>query len=610
MRKLVKSSAMSASVLTMMALCATPIASAETSSTNPATTTPIQHVVVIFDENISFDHYFGTYPNATNPNNEPPFFAAPGTPTVNGLTGPLLTNNPNGTNPQRLDRTQPVTQDNNHGYTAEQTAQDNGKMDNFINGTGGGNRVVLNYYDGNTVTALWNYAQHFSLNDNSFGTTFGPSSVGAINLISGQTAGAIVHSRNSTNSTSTILNPGDSGFPKSVTSNGVLIGDQDPYFDNASKGPTIEMTGQNVGDLLNAKGVTWGWFQGGFANTSGTSNNVAGSASSNYSAHHEPFQYYKSTANPNHLPPTSTAMIGQTDQANHQYDLTNFWAAMKNGNMPAVSFLKAPSYEDGHAGYSDPLDEQNWLVNTINQIEASPAWSSTAIFISWDDSDGWYDHVAGPLVNGSNDPAVDTLAGEGNAGTPTLGTTLDRAGYGPRIPMLVISPYAKHNFVDNTLTDQTSILRFIEDNWSLGQIGNGSYDSISGSVANMFDWNRVNPPVFLDPSTGEPVSPDQQPEVVNGVTYLSAKHYTQDLNTSFVQKDNAVWFHYNGHSVEIPMHGSSAIVDGNTVDLLAPLRTENGALMIPVDTLDNYIDAQLVEYTSGHSTFYLFDPNN
>ena len=75
--------------------------------------------------------------------------------------------------------------------------------------------------------------------------------------------------------------------------------------------------------------------------------------------------------------------------------------------MPAVSFLKAAEYQDGHPGYSDPLDEQTFLVNTINQIEQSKYWKSTAIVITYDDSDGWYDHQVMPIVNGSN-TAADT----------------------------------------------------------------------------------------------------------------------------------------------------------------------------------------------------------
>src|SRR5215475_8200004 len=90
------------------------------------TTTPIKHLVVIFDENVSFDHYFGTYPNAANPTGEPSFTAKPGTPSVNGLSGVLLNNNPNGYNPQRIDRSNALTCDQNHAYTPEQKAADHG----------------------------------------------------------------------------------------------------------------------------------------------------------------------------------------------------------------------------------------------------------------------------------------------------------------------------------------------------------------------------------------------------------------------------------------------------------------------------------------------------
>ncbi|GMA62638.1 hypothetical protein NZD89_22860 [Alicyclobacillus fastidiosus] len=105
--------------------------------------TPIQHVVVIFDENESFDHYFGTYPVAKNPTGEPPFYAAPGTPSVNGLTAALLTNNPNEANPQRLDRSQAVTPDFDHGYTSEQKSFDGGLMDKFVQNDGHGNSEVV-----------------------------------------------------------------------------------------------------------------------------------------------------------------------------------------------------------------------------------------------------------------------------------------------------------------------------------------------------------------------------------------------------------------------------------------------------------------------------------
>ncbi|MFF0145899.1 phospholipase C [Amycolatopsis sulphurea] len=525
-----------ARVTTAVALAATAALAAACASSAPerpayavaaegfGTATPIKHVVVIFGENISFDHYFGTYPNATNENGTP-FHATPGTPAVNGLTPQLLHDNPNAYNPKRLSPDQALTCDQAHDYNKEQAAFHDGKMDKFVEHTEkdkctgqpvlfGEPGLVMDYFDGNTVTAMWNYAQHYALNDNSFDTVFGPSSPGAINLISGQTHG---------------LQPVDSvtGEPKvdpntaaSPDAHGVgtMITDPDPAFDDCSgKNHTAAdnlgaFQGRNVGDLLDQRKITWGWFEGGFRPTGeqhgyavcGTQHpNVGKQDVVDYSPHHEPFQYYRSTANPKHLPPSSPAAIGQPDQANHQYDVADFDDALKAGAMPAVSFLKAPSYQDGHAGYSDPLDEQAFVVDQVNRIQASPQWSSTAIVLAYDDSDGWYDHVPSKIVNGSRDRAQDSPVCSSQA--PGLGGAADRCGYGPRLPLLVLSPYSRVNHVDHTMTDQTSVLRFIEDNWRLGRIGGGSYDALAAPLTGMFDFTRPHAePLPLNPRTGAP----------------------------------------------------------------------------------------------------------
>jgi phospholipase C len=315
-----------------------------------------------------------------------------------------------------------------------------------------------------------------------------------------------------------------------VTAAGTVVGDPQPAGDicDFRDGSTAtDPKDLNIGDLLNAKDVTWGWFQGGFRTTGNdtkgqpTTNtcavahaDLAGVTSADYIPHHEPFQYYPSTRNLLHLPPLSARSVGHTDAANHQYDLTDFWNALSVGNMPAVSFLKASGYQDGHAGYSDPLDEQKFLVDTINKLERSPYWSSTAVVVAYDDSDGWYDHQMGPIVNQSQDASQDLLANNDLCGLHSdpahqLGSYQDRCGYGPRLPLLVISPWAQSNVVDHTTTDQTSILRFIEDNWQTGQIGNFSFDSKAGSLANMFAFRPVGPvddnKLFLDPTTGQVV---------------------------------------------------------------------------------------------------------
>jgi phospholipase C len=558
----------------------------------PQAATPIKHVVIIFGENVSFDHYFATYPFATNqltPAAKFPggalFNAKDDTPSVNGLTSELLTANANLANPLRLRPADAFTCSQNHDYTSEQKAVDGGLMDKFIQataatGTGcaADGSTVMNYFDGNTVTALWNYAQHYSMNDNSFGTQFGPSTVGALNLISAQTGGALLATAFSKNQIA-------ASTPVTVT------GDPDPALDDCGAdvggtkpNGTVEMTGKNVGDLLNAKGLTWGWFEGGFAATSPATLNADGTtavpakcaashighqfgdpanpllvvpnptttpgeihvAQTDNSPHHEPFMYYASTRNMHHLRPSPDVAqeIGKQDQANHQYDITDFFAALAAHNLPAVSYLKAARYQDAHPSNSDPILEQIFIVQVLNALQQSPEWAETAVFIEYDDSDGWYDHMTGLIVNQS---ATGSINGQDDASTnandsliPTLplststapaspqkiassgvcgfagpaGTIQGRCGYGPRLPFMVISPWAKANFIDHTLTDQSSSMRFIEDNFGLGFVDpaslgrDGSLDRLAGSVLNMFDFDdQPNvKPLILDPLAGRVLS--------------------------------------------------------------------------------------------------------
>ena len=312
-------------VLAVLAACALtlfPVTPAFADQNDFPTKTPIKHLVVIFQENVSFDHYFATYPFAKNPPGQPAFHAKTNTPSVNNLLPSALhTNNPNlnaangtgASNPFRLDRSQAATTDQDHGYTDEQKAFHGGLMDLFpllgtagpppnpppgVVGTSG---IVMGWFDGNTVTAMWNYAQHFAMSDNSWGTTFGPSTPGALNLISGQTNGA------------TQVSPDAASFAVVSDGNGgqTVIDDADPLGDVCSGTAVVQMTGKNIGDLLNSAGVTWGFFEGGFDLTAKNANGttgckrstksaVTGVTKKDYIAHHQPFQYYASTANLTH----------------------------------------------------------------------------------------------------------------------------------------------------------------------------------------------------------------------------------------------------------------------------------------------------------------------
>ena len=516
-----------------------------------ATATPIKHVVVIYNENVSFDHYFATYPNAANPAGEPAFTPAAGTPAVNGLSGTLLTANPNFTNtangtgaanPFRLDRTQAATADQNHAYTAEQHAYDNGAADLFPKYTGKGTAggagafgtagQVMGYYDGNTVGALWNYAQKFAMSDNAYTSTYGPSTPGALEVVSGQTNGLqpVKFSTGPVSATATgsyYVNDGQGGF--------TLINDVDPANDTCSSTTdTALLNAKNIGDLLNAQNISWGGFMGGFNLTTVNSNGttgckrstlspVVGQTTADYVPHHNWFQYFASTANPTHARPSSAAVIGLSleadgktpEPANHQYDTDDFFATVKAGNYPSVSFIKAPAFQDGHAGYSDPLDEQAFTAKIVNFLQQQPDWASTAVIVAWDDSDGWYDHACAVPTSSSFDAIADQVNGAGTCGTATAplgvkGAPVNgRCGPGTRIPFVVISPWAKVNYVDHTQISQASVTRFIEDNWLNGtRLGGGSFDATAGSINGLFNFSGAgnNPTLFVDPNLGTPVA--------------------------------------------------------------------------------------------------------
>ncbi|MBV8598984.1 MAG: pentapeptide repeat-containing protein, partial [Actinobacteria bacterium] len=504
-----------------------------------------------------------------------------------------------------------------HNYSDEQQAMDGGKMDQFVQsvGTDGGSKIpaaagipstgittlcnpktVMGYYDGNATTALWNYAQHYAMSDNSYGTTFGPSAPGAINLTSGDTGNVDMTHTAGTVSKSSSTTPNADITPDGLGGYS-LTSDAQPYWDDCSTRDAVALSGTNIGDELNTAGLSWGWFQGGFAPTTtfaaasaavhpgqatsqfipdefsgsftgkvvpahasnqalcdavtpigvalgATAANAPWGFKDDYIPHHEPFQYYASTANPHHLAPASLSAIGtdtqsyvagvpQFDTANHNYDTSDFdklVAAINAGTLPAsalpaVTFLKAPGYEDGHAQYSNPIDEQAFVVKEIDALEKTPDWSSTAVFINYDDSDGWYDHAYSGVLNPSNagadnltnsvvKPATGTSGMCGSEPPAPLANEQGRCGLGPRLPMIIVSPWAKTNYVDHNLSDQSSIINFIEYNWYLPSIA-GSFDQALASkdaqegipfdLAGMFDFqHQATAPTFpLSPVTGQ-----------------------------------------------------------------------------------------------------------
>jgi len=372
--------------------------------------------------------------------------------------------------------------------------------------------------------------------------SFGPSTPGALNVVAGTTNGGA-------GATSGTVPDGQGGF--------TLINDSDPAGDacDASATGDLQMTGKNIGDLLNASNITWGGFMGGFDRTATNANGTTGCARStvspntnrtvvDYVPHHAWFQYYTSTANPQHTRPSSTAMIGHTEPTldaagsttpvHHQYDYNDFVAAVSSGNYASVSYIKAPSFQDAHPGNSNALDEQAFVTKVVNFLEQQPDWKNTAVIVTYDDSDGWYDHMAPTILHSSFDSTTaesinapngtfasgsatitgaDQVAGNGLCTGPSAAPVAGiggkmvngRCGPGSRIPFVLISPYAKVNYVDSTPITQASVIRFIEDNWLNGtRLNGGSDDATAGSIMAMFDFTSAphTTPLFIDPTQG------------------------------------------------------------------------------------------------------------
>ncbi len=264
-------------------------------------------------------------------------------------------------------------------------------MDKFVENTGGGScadkTIVMDYYDGNTLTALWNLAQHFAISDQHFGSTFGPSTIGAINIVSGNTHGV---------------------QPVGAGENGTMIANSQPaarrLLDQQGRGPGDVQRPQHRRPDERRPASRGAGSRAASGRRRGTANGDAVCAGAGNERRGREGQRLPPAPRAvpvlrlDRQPAPRAAVLGGRDrlrptQANHQYDLKDFDAALAAGNLPQVSFLKAISAEDAHPGYSGPLDEQHFVVRVLNELQQSPEWASTAVFLAYDDSDGWYDHA-------------------------------------------------------------------------------------------------------------------------------------------------------------------------------------------------------------------------
>lgn len=294
-----------------------------------------------------------------------------------------------------------TTADLPHSHQNYLNVWDTGKMDKYAYYNGS---LSMAYYDNSVpgVDTLWTWASQYALADNYFPSVMSNAPANPLYLVSAY----------------------DNNFAWSVQ----------PVYGPCQKADAAAkpFTWKNVGDQLTSAGIGWTWFHENYGQCGG-----------GYIPQENPFQYFTSTQNTTHI-----------------QDLSNFYTALNNGTVPAVSYINPNPSHNGHPGSGSFTTAMNWMDGFIKKVQASSIWPDTAIVILWDESGGWWDHVP---------PAQ-----------------IDSQGLGQRVPMIVISPYAKKGYVSSVRMDHVSILKWIQWNWKLGTLN--SREGLSPDIGDMFQF--------------------------------------------------------------------------------------------------------------------------
>jgi phospholipase C len=425
----------------------------------PAGLGQIDHIIVLYLENHSFDNLYGRFPGANGLANAgdatiqrdkdgTPYATLP--PVLDTGKKPpapdprFPTGMPDG--PFEIDKYVPIDQktgDIVHRFYQEQAQIDSGRMDKFVAYSDAGS-LTMGVYDV-SKTKLWALSQRYVLADNFFHAAFGGSFLNHFWLICACTPrydgappdltakldaagnlikdGAVTPEGFAVNTIYTVYAP----HPAKITDKSKLL-------------PPVESV-RTIGDQLSEKGISWAWYSGGWDDA------LAGHPDPLFQYHHQPFAYLKQFGD------------GTTARAEHLKDEKEMLAGIKAGTLPAVVFWKPIGDENEHPGYADIVKGDDKVAQVIAAIQASPLWAHSAIIVTYDENGGYWDHVAPPK--------------------------LDHWGPGSRVPTIVLSPFARPSFVDHTLYDTTSILKFIETRYGLSLL-NPERESKIGDLTNAF----------------------------------------------------------------------------------------------------------------------------
>lgn len=373
----------------------------------------IKHVIVLMMQNSSFDHLFGTYPGA------------------NGLDPAAASYNQvdqagNTVHPELLTDFAPP--DLNHDATSYSIAWNGGAMDKYALQNGD---LAMKYYDNTSqsisrdgvtygVDTLWSYASQYALADNFFASA-----------MSSEPANVLYMTAASVGTGSDAY-----GYPQlDACSQGLFDNNPDP-----TATITPPLTFQNIGDQLSSAAISWAWYHENFITEQ---NGVC----DDYVPQENPFQYFSTTAN----------------SANVQnFTLDGFNSLLASASLPAVTWLQPAPENSMHPGAGDIANGIAWMDSVVKAVQGSSSWADSAIFVVWDESGGWYDHVPPPQLSGA-------------------------IGLGARVPVLVISPFARTNYISHQQMDWVSLLRFIQWNWALGQFADPAQSAREQQSADICD---------------------------------------------------------------------------------------------------------------------------
>jgi len=407
--------------------------------------TKIKHIIVIYQENWSFDGLYGQFPGANglskddraNPqvdqnggllkalpqvinNQVDPAVPDKRFPPANGDASLLV-------EPFDLKRyvtTEETTGDLIHRFYHEQLQIDGGKMDKFVAWSDNGG-LVLSYFNASDLPE-GKLANEYVLCDNFFHSAFGGS------FLNHQFFVAAAAPRWVNPPANAISDPDPAHLNDAiVTPEGYAVNTvfsvNSPHPQNLGRSQLLpEQTNPTIGDRLSTRRVSWKWYSGGWDDA------LAGHPDALFQFHHQPFAYYKNLAD------------GTAARKAHLQDESRFFVDLERGRLPSVTFIKPLGPDNEHPGYASLLRGQEHVARIVEAIRNSKIWDDCVIIITYDENGGRWDHVSPP------------------AG--------DKFGPGTRVPAIVISPFAKKHFIDHAEYETLSIMRLIELRFGLAPL--------------------------------------------------------------------------------------------------------------------------------------------